>query len=483
MKRHAYRVIFGILILALALCSCGGGSEDNQVKKTAATATILAAENVNEVEATIRGSIGCGNDNTEYRFAYWADGGPVRYTAIRRTATDCVVSERIEGLYPDTPYHNQLDVRNSVKTEWTPSDIGDFRTSRGIPPQITGMTVGTPYGNSVDVQLTINPADPFTTAEGWLELTRDNVTFTATGRQTVPTGGPTTLTFTLTNLLPGKTYIYGRAGNSWGSDSGMWSGEVTITADNGTILLPLWPQDAFVIIKDGALFARIEGSSLISSVSLPPGKIQLGYITGSGWMNEKIFEIKDPSGNNAWNLNSNGFLDARGGISTNDANRTALFGITGSGFTPLIEVPANTDGQRNHWTRVTASTNNNVAFGRIDNDVVTFTQAAGASRVQLTLNGQVMNGIVFGRYVYISQFYIEDVWAIHFYLTLNYESDALMTGRQRMDWTQIIGGSSSAYVEGDVIDTPVTGILAPARAYIRSVTGSGSGNVWANPTR
>jgi hypothetical protein len=377
-----------------------------------------------------------------------------------------------------------LEVRNSVKTEWTPSDIGDFRTSRGVPPQITGMTVGTPYGNSVDVQLTINPVDLYTTAEGWFETTRDNVTFTATGRQTVPTGGPTTLTFTLTNLLPGKTYIYGRAGNSWGSDSGMWSGEVTIAADNGTILLPSWPQDAFVIIKDDALFARIEGSSLISSVSLPPGKVRLGYVSLGGWMNERIFEVRDESGNNAWNLDSNGTLRVGGMISYNDAARTATLRISGSGFTPANEPSANTDGQRHHWTRVTFSTNNNVAVGRIDNDVVTFSQAAGASRVQLTMtDGQVMNGIVFGNYVYISQYYISDVWAIHFYLTLNHQSDALMTGRQRMDWTQIIGGSSSAYVEGDVIDTPVTGILAPARAYIRSVTGIGSGKAWADPTR
>jgi hypothetical protein len=83
---------------------------------TAPTATTLAAEGLNETEATLKGTIDPGGEATEYFFEYGTDthyGQKTEKTTLLASGgSNQGVSATLKGLTPDTEYHFRLVTKN-----------------------------------------------------------------------------------------------------------------------------------------------------------------------------------------------------------------------------------------------------------------------------------------------------------------------------------------------------------------------------------
>ncbi len=84
---------------------------------TAPTATTLAAEGLNETEATLKGTVNSGGEATEYFFEYGTGigyGQTTEKATVSASGGNQGVSATLKGLIPGTEYHFRLVAKNKL---------------------------------------------------------------------------------------------------------------------------------------------------------------------------------------------------------------------------------------------------------------------------------------------------------------------------------------------------------------------------------
>lgn len=363
-----------------------------------ATVVTLGATNLSQTGGRLNGTVNPhGLAGTGWQ-EWTLDATHATFTATTPISvgsgnTDVAVTFDLTGQAPGTTIHyrtaGNTSAAGTIRGSWT-----SFTTSLGNAPLITGLTVGTPSGDNVSVSLTVDPVDPYATTDAYLETSPDNNVWTPTAHQMVNPGSLVTLTFPLTSLPAGDTYIRGRASNSWGADTWQKGDKVTIVSGNITIIGNPHPLDSYIIFCNDQEVYRADGVPF--NYQGPPGDykfidIPLAYAAAG-----KPYAVVDLLGNNLFRIAAGGVLDF--GTPQSGADGRGVFNVSGSGFTPLYQAPVNIGGVVQTHAVVDESTNNNVPVGATQDVTETLSQTgflvtkfdSGLGTIYGTVNGDLV---------------------------------------------------------------------------------------------
>jgi hypothetical protein len=138
---------------------------------TAPTATTLAAEELKETEATLKGTVNPGGEATEYFFEYGTDthyGQKTEMATLLASGGNQTVSATVKGLTPDMEYHFRLVAKNkqgpaegldnSFKTMSPPTKEPPAKGPSPTPAPTGGNSTATTSSSPSSGQPKIEPA-------------------------------------------------------------------------------------------------------------------------------------------------------------------------------------------------------------------------------------------------------------------------------------------------------------------------------------
>lgn len=172
--------------------------------------TAGAATSINDVAATLHGTVNPNGAATTYQFAWGTTTAlgnlsPAAPTSAGAGTKSVAKHTRIAGLTPDTTYYYELVATNAAGASTTP--IGSFKTSGNPPPSVTTGGAASVQRDRVTFTGTITPNNQATTYYfRWGLSTSYGF---RTDPQTVPAGAaPVPVSFVAIGLTPGYTFHY-----------------------------------------------------------------------------------------------------------------------------------------------------------------------------------------------------------------------------------------------------------------------------------
>lgn len=328
----------------------------------------------------------------------------------------------------------------------------------GTAPLITAMSIGTVTGDNVSVTLTVAPGDNCATNDAWLEISQDNVNWTPTAVQTFGTGAPATLTFSLSSLPVGVTYISGRAGNNWGADIWNEGGSVTVASppaeDNVTININMAASSALIIFRDNVEVQRFNGSGSgfpAYNYSGLSGNYKISYVLGYTTAAAKPYTLCNLADNNAFRLSPGAIVNL--GSPQSATNGRVAFDISGTGFTSSYEAPGNYGGAAwNMHALVTHSTQPTVDNGATSDYIDIWSQTENLATINDAVFGTV-TATINGKLMYVWWAGTVGPWNITYEQIVVVNADGTsMSGTTEETWTAV-SGTANYVVRSNITGT------------------------------